>query len=175
MSSRQTLPRLWLMTDRRLGDDLWECLARLPQGCGVVLRHHGSDGEMGARVAQLCRERGLVLAAAGDVAFARRIGAAMVHNPDSEAEGLWVSRSVHDSNEAKAARSADLVFVSPVHPSATHAGNQALGLKAALELAELTGVPAIALGGMDLARGEEAMKSGFHGWAAIDAWRRGAA
>ena len=174
MSSRQTLPRLWLFTDQRLGDELWLCIARLPRGAGVVLRHHQSDAILGERVARMCAERGLMLAVAGDVAFARALGAAMVHNPDGEAHGLLVSRSVHGPAEAAAARSADLVFVSPVHASASHPGAAALGLDAALELAAIAAVPAIALGGMNRARGQEAVAAGFHGWAAIDAWREDA-
>jgi thiamine-phosphate pyrophosphorylase len=171
MSSRQTLPRLWLLTDRRLGDELFACLARVPRGAGVVLRHHESDVQLGRTVAQMCAERGLMLGVAGDVAFARHLGAAMAHNPEGEARGLLVSRSVHDPAEAAAARAADLVFVSPVHASASHVGGTALGLGEALTLAAIAAVPAIALGGMNRARGDAAMAAGFHGWGAIDAWR----
>ena len=46
--------------------------------------------------------------------------------------------------------------------------NQAEAMTA---LAEAAGVPAIALGGMDEARGAAAIAASFHGWAAIDAWR----
>jgi thiamine-phosphate pyrophosphorylase len=171
MSSRQTLPHLWLLTDRRLGDELWACIERLPRGAGVLLRHHQSDVHVGERVARMCAQRGLMLAVAGDVAFARQLGAAMAHNPDGEAHGLLVSRSVHDPAEAAAARSADLAFVSPSHATASHPGRAALGLDAALALAAIAAVPAVALGGMDRARGEAALAAGFHGWGAIDAWR----
>jgi thiamine-phosphate pyrophosphorylase len=41
MQRRQPLPRLWLMTDERQGDDLWRALERLPRGSGVVFRHYG--------------------------------------------------------------------------------------------------------------------------------------
>jgi thiamine monophosphate synthase len=34
----------------------------------------------------------------------------------------------------------------------------------------MSGVPAIALGGMDEKRGNDAVRAGFHGWAAIRAW-----
>ena len=38
MQTRQarSLPRLFLMTDERMGDGLWDALARLPKGAGVV-------------------------------------------------------------------------------------------------------------------------------------------
>src|SRR5690348_8595128 len=46
MQRRQPLPRLWLMTDERQGDALWEALERLPRGAGIVFRHYGlSAGE----------------------------------------------------------------------------------------------------------------------------------
>ena len=172
MPSRQTLPRLWLMTDRRLGDELWGCIARLPAGAGIVLRHHDGDRALGRQVAAACAARDLLLAVAGDVGLARRIGAAMVHNPDADNHGLLVSRSVHDAAEAVAAASADLIFVSPVFATASHPGASALGIEPAFDLARLAGVPAIALGGMNRTLGTAAMEAGFHGWAAIDAWRR---
>ena len=94
----------------------------------------------------------------------------MVHNPVGDAEGLLVSRSVHSRGEALAARGADLVFVSPLFPSASHPDRAGLGMQEGLALALLAGAPAIALGGMDAARGTAVMAAGFHGWAAIDAW-----
>jgi len=159
------------MTDERMGDALWDAIGRVPSGGGVVLRHHWSDVALSEQVAALCEERGLLLSVAGDVALARRLGAAMVHNPQGDSGGLLVSRSVH-SREELAAIEADLVFVSPVYASASHPGGATLGLDGALELAKLASVPAIALGGMDRARGAEAMAAGFHGWAAIDAFLR---
>ncbi len=170
MLPRQTLPTLWLFTDDRLGDDLWRAIERVPVGGGVVLRHHRSDVALGERVAALCDQRGLWLSVAGDVALARRLGAAMIHNPVGEARGLLVSRSVHSLGEARARRYADLVFVSPLYASESHPGGVTLGLVAALDLAREAGVPGIALGGMDAERGEAAIRAGFHGWAAIHAW-----
>ena len=50
-------PREWLMTDERIGDRLWEAIAALPSGAGVVFRHYSlADRER--------RELGLALAAA---------------------------------------------------------------------------------------------------------------
>ena len=135
-----------------------------------MLRHHDSALAFSEEVARACLARGLMLAVAGDVGLARRIGAAMVHNPVGEAKGLLVSRSVHDLREAEAARSADLVFVSPVFATRSHPGAEAIGIEGAMVLAKRSGVPAIALGGMDAERGEAAIRAGFHGWAGIDAW-----
>lgn len=172
MPSRQTLPTIWLFTDRRMGESLWGAITRVPRGGGVVLRHHRSDPELGERVAALCRWHGLMLSVAGDAALAKVLGAAMIHNPDGATEDLLVSRSVHDAAEAEAARAADMVFVSPVFATASHPGGVTLGIGRALGLARLCGVTAVALGGMNARRGQAAIAAGFHGWAGIDAFLR---
>ncbi len=172
MPARQTLPTIWLITDERLGEQLWEAIGRVPEGGGVVLRHHRGDQALGERVAAACAARGLMLAVAGDVALARAVGAAMIHNPVGDTEGLLVSRSVHDAREAVAAQSANMCFVSPVFGTTSHAGVEGLGIERALALAQMAGIPAIALGGMDANRGAVAMAAGFDGWAGIDAFLR---
>ncbi len=153
-----------------MGQEVWEAIARVPRGGGVVLRHHGSDLALAERVAVLCRSNGLMLAVAGDNALAGRIGAAMVHNPDGDTAGLLISRSVHDLAEAESARGADLVFVSPIFATASHEAAVPIGIATGLALAKRAGVPAIALGGIDVERGDEAIRAGIHGWAAIGAW-----
>ncbi len=173
MSARQTLPAIWLVTDRRMGAAVWDAIERVPLGGGVLLRHHQSELQLGRKVAEACAARGLMLGVAGDAAFARVVGAAMVHNPVGEASGLLVSRSVHDERQAEAAREADLIFVSPIFATLSHPGVATLGIKRGLVLAGHAPVPAIALGGMNAERGEAAIRAGFHGWAAIDAWLNG--
>jgi thiamine-phosphate pyrophosphorylase len=175
MPTRQTpWPTRWLMTDERVGDELWRAIERLPAGGGVVFRHYATPPDeraaLARRVAALCEQRGLLLAVARDVPLARAVGAALVHNPIGDAGTLSVSRAVHSLNEAKAARGADLLFVSPVYATASHPGAPALGLEQALTIAHAGGGAALALGGMDEAKGRAAMAAGFHGWAAIDAW-----
>ena len=168
MDDRQTpWPRAWLMTDARLGDQLWAILSRMTAGDGVVLR----ELAFGDAVMRICEARGLVLAVSRDVALAERLGAAMVHNPAS-ATVLPFSRSVHDEAEARQAKAdgAALIFVSPIYPTRSHPGSPPLGIDEAERLAALAGVPAIALGGMDEAKFNALRARGFHGWAGIDAW-----
>ena len=114
-----------------------------------------------------------MLAVARDVELAEELGAALVHNPERPTD-LPFSLSVHDAAEALTAlhSKAALVFVSPVFPTSSHPGAPALGEAAALALASMTRKPAIALGGMDAARGERLMKLGWAGWAGIDGWLR---
>ena len=177
MTARQrTWPRQWLMTDERLGGALWSAIAALPDGdAGIVFRHYASElGEreaLASEVAQQCRQRGFVLAIAADAKLASRLGADLVHNP-RESTSLPFSMSVHTADEARQARErgAALVFVSPVNATRSHPGRLPLGSAEAARLAQLSGVPAIALGGMDAAAFAALPAGAFRGWAAIDAW-----
>ena len=166
------------MTDERIGEELWPALAHLPRGSGVILRHHGLPAEererLGRDIARTCRRQDLVLGVSRDVGLARRLGAALVHNPAGPPGLMPHSRSVHDEGEAQAARAARaaLVFVSPVFATRSHPDAAALGADQAAELALLSGAPAIALGGMDELRFRALHGRGFYGYAGIDCWLR---
>lgn len=171
-------PRQWLMTDERLGDRLWDAVARLPTAAGIIFRHYSlgdSDRlELGLELARQASERKLVLGVAGSRKLADRLGAALVHNADSPG-GLPWSMAVHNEAEARAAREAGaaLAFIAPVFTTRSHPDRPALGIDRAAELAVLAGCPAIALGGMDeirFAELESAHPGAFHGFAAIDCW-----
>lgn len=176
--SQKPWPSEWLMTDERIGSRLWEAIARLPPGrAGIVFRHYrlaaADRHRLGGKIAALARARGLTLAVARDERLARQLGADLAHNPRAPTDALPFSLSVHDESQALAARHAGaaLVFVSPVHPTASHPGMPALGVEEAFRLARAAGCPAIALGGMDRTAFRE-MRSQFHGWAGIGAWLR---
>ena len=180
MDTRQRdWPHCWLMTDERMGERLWEAIERLPVGDGgVVVRHYGLPAEervtLAAQIAAVCKRRGLTLAVARDAALARRLDAALLHNPDDTPGDLPFSRPVHDLAEATRAKAevAALVFVSPVHETRSHPDSAPLGRKVARQIVKACGCPAIALGGMDARKFAAAEKDGFYGWAAIDAWIR---
>jgi thiamine-phosphate pyrophosphorylase len=170
-------PRIWLMTDERMGNRLWEALERLPEGAGIVFRHYSLPREaregLAAKLAETAHRRGLALAIAGDGELARRVGAKLVHNPAGN-PGLPFSVPVHSAQEAEAARSAgaELVFVSPVYATRSHPGREPLGAQRAAEIARAAAVTAIALGGMDAQKFALLDREAFYGWAAIDAWLR---
>ena len=178
MGARQhTWPRLWLMTDERLGDSLWDAIDRLPkQDSGIVFRHYSLANEarqaLAQRVATLAADRGITLAVAADSNLAVRLGASLVHNPPQLPCSLPFARSVHTLEEAKCARAdgAALVFVSPVHGTSSHPGQPALNARLASEIAEIAGVPALALGGMNAQNFADLPPGRFYGWAGIDAW-----
>jgi len=177
MDSRQrSWPRIWLMTDERMGDGLWEAIDRLPERAGIVVRHYSLSPEpreeLVRRVADVAGSRALTLSVAGDVQLARRCRAQLVHNPLGDQGELPFSRAVHNIAEANGARAeeAALVFISPVYPTRSHPRSPVLGVEQAAEIALAAGTPAIALGGVNRGNFAELESAGFYGWAGIDAW-----
>ena len=157
------------MTDERLGNDLWRILARIPPGSGVVFRHRSlppaERRAVFARVRRIARARALVLFAVDPPLP----GAAGRHGRVAGA----TSWPAHDRAEALAGKRAGaaLLFVSPLHPTASHPGAPALGPRRARRIGAGLGLPMIALGGMTAKRWRRLRGAGFTGWAAIDAWR----
>jgi thiamine-phosphate pyrophosphorylase len=167
MPARHPLPRLWLMTDERQGEDLWHALDRLPRGAGVVFRHCSLPRRdrllLFERIRRIGIAKELVLLTAGT----RLPGADGVHN--SRATGLR-SFAVHSLRELRTAEraGADLVFLSPVFATRSHPNGQQLGPLRFARLARRSSVPVIALGGMNAVNYRELR--GAYGWAGIDAW-----
>ena len=161
------LPRLWLMTDERMGDALWDAVAGLPRGAGIVFRHLATPPDarraLLARLRAMARARGLTLLVAG-----RDYGAP---------HGRRVAASVHDAREMGAARRAGarLIFLSPAFPTRTHPGAPALGPLRFASLARRSPAPVIALGGMTARRHARLARMGADGWAAIDGLTPGSA
>lgn len=169
-------PREWLMTDERLGDRLWETIEALPTGTGIVFRHNATPADRRAalarRVASICRDRGLVLAIAGNIELADALNAALIHNPVGDPGLLPISRSAHSTREAVVACSsgASLIFLSAIYATRSHPGRPPLPRNTARQIVAGCPVPVIALGGMNRARFAERKADGFYGWAGIDAW-----
>jgi thiamine-phosphate pyrophosphorylase len=172
MRSSQPLPRLWLMTDERLGGGLIDAVKRLPDGAGIVFRHYRLE-EKGRR-ALLDRVRAAaptaLLLLAGPADQAQAWGADGSHG-SGRGNGLR-SAPVHDQAEIRAAERAGaaLLFLSPVYATRSHPEARPLGLARFAWLARRTSLPVIALGGMDDARGRRLASFGAYGWGAIDAW-----
>lgn len=176
---RTAFPTLWLMTDERLGgrkpgDALWKAIGRLPRGAGIVLRHHGwSRGERRSlcrRIAAIARRRGLLLVASG---FVGPDGTHMpaFHRGPPARRGITTA-SAHSLRELQQAvrAGADLVFLSPLFPTRSHARAKPLGPARFGLIARQSPVPVIALGGMTPARARRLAPLGASGFAAIDWW-----
>jgi thiamine-phosphate pyrophosphorylase len=180
---RRRLPTLWLVTDwRRLPNPLPAARA-LPRGAGVILRHYEDPNRrlIAATLAQLCRQRGLVLLVAGDAGLAAAVGAAGVHLPEAAGRqvmalrrrrpGWVISLAAHSLPALLRARGADFALLSPVFATGSHPGASALGPLRFTALCRRSPVPVLALGGMNQAAAVRLRGAGQAGFAAIDGLR----
>jgi thiamine-phosphate pyrophosphorylase len=154
MPPRHPAPTRWLLTDDRLGSDLIRMVRRLPQGSGVIVRHHQlPPAERRALV------RGL-----------RRLAAARELTIVDDTEGC-VAR-VHSASELRRALlcSPELLFLSPLFATRSHPDWAPLGRMRAAALARLANRPVLALGGMTTGRFRQVRALGFSGWGGIDAF-----
>lgn len=172
MEPRQPLPRLWLMTDERLGERLLVAVDRLPEGAGIVFRHYRTEAGLRRTLFDRVRARrsDLVVLLGGPADAAQAWGADGSHGR-GPGTGLRTAPAHHLAElRAAEAAGAAAVFLSPVFATRSHPGAATLGASGFAALAALARVPVIALGGMDEER--FGLLSGAYGWAAIDAWLR---
>jgi thiamine-phosphate pyrophosphorylase len=171
------LPALLLLTDEARLPDPCGAAARLPRGAGVILRHYGapSRAALAARLAALCRRRGLKLLVAEDWRLAAAVRAQGVHLPERPQRrfrprpGWLVTAAAHSAPAlVRAARlGADAALLSPAFPTRSHPGRPALGAVRFARLAHAAPLPVYALGGVN---GENARRlRGAIGVAAIGA------
>ncbi|MEA3030887.1 MAG: thiamine-phosphate pyrophosphorylase [Sphingomonadales bacterium] len=171
MRSRHILPRLWLLTDERQGEGLFDAIARLPAGAGIVFRHYSLAAAERRALFERVRD-----AAPGPVLLAGPADQAEAWGADGShgrGRGFGLrSAPVHDHAQIRAAErdGAALLFLAPVYPTSSHPDARPLGLARFAWLARRTRLPVIALGGMNEARGRRLASFGAYGWAGIDAW-----
>ncbi len=174
MRSRQPLPQLWLMTDERMGDALWDALNRLPRGGGVIFRHYDTHDRRALfeRVRRIARRRGLLLVLAGTPRAAAAWRADGAHGASRHrrfARPLLRTASAHDARELARVR-AHAILISPVFATRSHPGARPLGMMRFAMLARNSAAAVIALGGMDARRFRRMAPLGAYGWAGIDAF-----
>lgn len=176
MRRRHPLPRLWLMTDERIAD-LDAAIAKLPRRSGIVFRHYSVPRRerkaLFLHVKRLASRGHHVLLLADTPDLARSWGADGAHHRSARKSRGLRTVAVHNIAEWVVARrvKADLIFVSPIFPTASHVGSPTLG---AIRLGLLAGEDryrTIALGGMSAKRAKRLSALKLHGWAAIDAFR----
>lgn len=155
--TRGKFPALWLFSDiDRLPDPL-PAIARLPRDIGgVVFRHDNAPNrpELARQVARLCRNLGLTLVIAGDARLAARLGAGYHLRPGPRPLIKLprpVTASAHNFTELKQAAhaGADVVFLSPAFATASHPGVPSIGALRWARWAKSSGIPVLALGGMN--------------------------
>jgi thiamine-phosphate pyrophosphorylase len=162
------------MTDERMGDGLWNALARLPRGSGVIFRHYAAADRRALfeRVRAIARRRGLLLVLAGtlrEAAAWRADGAHGRSRHERSARPLLRTAPAHNARELGQAR-ADGVLVSPVFETRSHPRIRTLGPMRFATLARMSDAPMIALGGMSARRFRHLARLGAYGWAGIDAF-----
>lgn len=177
------LPVLWLFTDAVRLPDPRAAVARLPKGlCGVVLRHDSAPdrARLGRDLARICRNRRLALVVAGDARLAATLGAG-VHlraglvptgtGRIARQRGVFVTSSAHDLRQLhRAARArADLAFLSPAFPTASHPEAVCLGAAGWIRVARQAKLPVAALGGIGSGSVRALPRRGCRGAGAIGA------
>jgi thiamine-phosphate pyrophosphorylase len=160
------LPALWLFSDPVRLPDPRPVAACLPRGAGVVAR--GAGAEVLAGLALLARRRGLWLVVAGDgrAALSARAG---LHLPERRparhcmplllarrAGAPWAVLTLAAHGGARGAREArrlrpEVLFLSPLFPTASHPGAPALGVLRWLNEARRLAGAVAALGGIGAA------------------------
>lgn len=178
MHRSHPLPRIWLMTDERFGDDLLAAIQRLPTKSGVIFRHYATKEparrDLFRQILRICRKRGHVLLCAGDERQARNWHADGHHQRSPRCGKSVHSAAVHNATEIARAKvhSPDLLFLSPVYATNSHARQRPLGPLRFNQLAAMCrGAKVIALGGMNRQKAA-LMHRHIYGWAAIDAFRK---
>jgi thiamine-phosphate pyrophosphorylase len=180
------VPRLIIITDWRLPRErLLAALERaLEAGPGVAVQHRHPEAptrtflEEARLLAALCHPRGNPLFVNGRLEVALLVGAHLhlpARGPTVEdvrphlPAGRQVSVAVHDADEARLARGADLALVSPVYAPGSKPGDTRpqLGPEGFQALAASLPCPALALGGMTPERAS--WLSGAHGFAVVSA------
>jgi len=154
---------LAFLTDRARIPNPDAVLRALPAGSAVILRDYDAPrrAQSAARLAALCRSRGLLFLVGADPALAVRVGAKGVHAPswfrdqnhirETLPPGMILTAACHDAAalRAAAAMGADMAFLSPALPTASHPGEGALGADAFRRLAAAARLPVLALGGVN--------------------------
>ncbi len=183
----RVLPPLLLMTDEARLPDPCAAADRLPAGAGIILRAYEGPAlrRLAYALAEIARQRRLVLLIARDAELAAEVGANGVHLPEALAHlgaamrrrADWLITCAAHSLPAlhMAARvGADAALLSPVFPTASHPDRPALGPHYFAALVGRAGLPVYALGGISETNAPLLLASGAVGLAGISGFSAGA-
>lgn len=175
------LPSAFYFTDENRTHSALETIARLAANTGVIYRHYAYPNrqELGAEIVEICRKKDLFLAVAEDPSLANALKAPAVHLPErlisklplirKQYPKLLISCACHNALSLKAANNlgADLAFLSPIYPTASHPNARTLGsVEAAIWIKDIT-IPVYALGGIEAHHINQLKMLGFAGFGAI--------
>lgn len=153
-------PALFAFTDPVRTPDPAALARGLPPGCGLILRTFGRPELRAAayELADIARDRALMLLISADPQLALRCGAQGVHWPETflGRAARWrgafslVTASAHGPSALRRAQTvADCIFVSPIFPSNSPSAGRALGPFRAAAYARRSIKPVYALGGVN--------------------------
>jgi thiamine-phosphate pyrophosphorylase len=174
------LPPLALMTDDARLEDPLAAARALPRGSLVVVRARASKARETLALAMIAvaRMRDLIVLIAADPDLVGKSGADGLHLPEARVGEIahWRARlprslitvSAHSLGAVARAREADAIFLSPVFPTRSHPGRASLTPIRANAIAQMSRVPAYALGGVT-AENAGLLGTPFIGIAAIGA------
>jgi thiamine-phosphate pyrophosphorylase len=176
---------LLFVTDPGRTPDPAAIAERLPRGAGIVFRAFGAADalEQARRLAEIARDRGLILLIGADERLAAQANAHGLHLPERLAPALprlkagrprWIVTAAAHSPAAvrRAARlGADAVLLSAVFESRSPSAGQPMGPVRLAAIARSAPIPVYALGGVDMKNARRLGASGVVGIAAVDAFR----
>jgi len=170
---------LAFLTDRARVPDPESIARALPPGAAVILRDYDAPrrADLAKKLKSICAGGGVLFLVGADAALARAIGADGVHfpswqNADIDMPGMIKTAACHSGADLQKAAEAgaDLAFLSPVFPTASHKGERTLGVAAFRSLARSAPLPVLALGGVDEANALRLAGPNLAGFGAIGAF-----
>lgn len=174
------LPPLLFLTDPDRTPEPWLQAGRLPQGAGVVFRWFGRPDsvEVGRRLADVSRARGLTFLVGADADLAETLGADGLHLPErlvADATALrrdpdWLMTGAAHSPEAlnrAAVAGLDAALLSPVFPSLSPSAGEAIGPAPFSAWVAQARLPVYALGGVTQTTAPHLSHSGACGLAVV--------
>jgi thiamine-phosphate pyrophosphorylase len=174
------LPAALFFTDPARIADPAAIIAKLPRGCGIVIRHFGQPNAIAqaAELAKIARRRGLIVLIGADRNLARRLRADGVHLPERLAHlakrlpDKWlVTAAWHPDQRRPPPRYADAAVVSALFASQSPSAARALGARGAERAAKLAGRPCYGLGGLTPRTTRALSNRAWVGLAAVDGFR----
>lgn len=178
------VPHLVFMTDENRAPNPVDICFSLPAGSIIILRDYDHRDRLGLaeELREVTTDCSQFLLVAGDADLARSVGADGLHVPEYQLSappslssfGL-VSAACHSRRSLllAAKHGVDFALVSPVFPTASHAGEAALGVHRFARMIRNSPVPVIALGGINHGNAVLLRPFSLTGVAAIGAFSAG--
>ena len=182
------LPPLFFFTDPKRTPHPEDIAVHMPEGCGLIYRHFGESHahQRAQLLRRIARDNGLTLLIGEDDALALEVEADGVHLRQTSIPRatdlhaahpeLILTAACHDADTLRTLgndNGLSAVFISPVFASHSPSaqGVEALGVKGAREMTDLSSLAVFGLGGISCDNILSLRDSGLAGVGAVDAFR----